>query len=228
MIKLWLAGASEASLQATLDLQDASPPRFKWVNEAEAHAAEMRIASEYGAHGIAEVEPLAFRAMPAPAFEIADKSFRFDFFEWSIAHCASRRLRAVLNLPAGVVEYRDVDVSGSAPSVYEMGYEAMQVLAFADPFDHDRTPGRIETIRAADGRTTEAWRPAGPVPGQPSQIFWRDDFVPPAPLFRVPGTAWTLATDELAARVMNAGITDLVFQDVEGDKAPGELTYRQR
>ncbi len=228
MPKLWLAGASEASLQATLDLQDASPPRFRWVNEAEAHAAEARIASEYGAHGTVEVEPLAFRAMPAPAFEIADPGFRFDFFEWSTASCASRRLRAVLDLSAGTMEYRDLDASRCPSSVQAIGYAAMQPLVFADPFDHERTPGRTIGIQAAGGRTTDAWRPAAPKPGQARAVFWRADFKPPAPLFRVPGTAWTLATDVLAARVMDAGITDLVFQDVEGDGAPREPTYRSR
>ena len=227
MPKLWLAGASAASLQATLDLQEASPPKFRWSNEGEARAARTRIAAEYHAHGTAEVEPLAFRAMPAPVFEITDPGFRFDYFECGMA-CASRRLRAVLDLPADAVDYREIEASRCSAEVRDMGYAAVQPLAFADPFDHDRTPGRTETAALADGRTMETWRPARPVPGRESTIAWRADFVAPAPLFRVLGTSWTLATEALAKRAMDAGITDLVFQDVEGTKAPGEIAYRQR
>ena len=227
MPKLWLAGASAASLQATLDLQDALPPRFRWSNEGEARAARKRIAAEYQAHGQAEIEALAFRAMPTPVFEITDPGFRFDYFECGIA-CASRRLRAVLNLPADVAEYRNIDSGRSPVGVREMGYAALQPLAFADPFDHERTPGRTETVGLAEGRTVEAWRPARPVPGQGRTIYWRAGFAAPAPLFRVLGTPWTLATEALAKRVMDAGVTDLVFQDVEGVKAPGELAYRRR
>lgn len=104
----------------------------------------------------------------------------------------------------------------------------MQPLVFTDPLDHDRTPGQIETVTAYDGSESAIWvRPKGPTADQPSPTFRRADFVPPAPLLRVPRTARTLATEELAARVMDAGIEDLAFQDVEGEGVPGDARYWQ-
>ncbi len=58
--------------------------------------------------------------------------------------------------------------------------------------------------------------PSHPGNAQPT-IAWSADFIPPAPLFQVPGTGWTLATDELADQVMRAGTDEVVFMDVTND-----------
>ena len=63
------------------------------------------------------------------------------------------------------------------------------------------------------------WRaPLHQQPGIPRLVnLWDPAFVAPAPLFRVPGISWSLATDALADRVMRAGISDVVFMDIEND-----------
>jgi hypothetical protein len=228
MPTLWIAIPSLDGAQHLQDLKDAHPPGFEFVNQGEVHVFRMNLAErEYPHHGDAEVEPLAFNGMPTPSFRIADRQFALDYFNVGVT-CASSRLRRVLGLGGDVVRYRDVDLGSSPLEVRARGYQVMQVVAFADPFDRDRTSGGTAEIVRPDGSTRREWRLAQPDPyGPPLHIHWRDDFVPPAPLFRVPGTPWTLATDALAAVVMKAGVTDVVFQDVVSDRSRQEIVLRQ-
>ena len=227
MTVLWLIGGSLQSMQYLQDLEDERPPRFEFVNHSDLHRHRMRIEGEYAHHSEAEREPLAFSGMPAPVFRVGDPAFALDYFDAGVA-CASPRLRRALALCGDSVRYRDVDMDESPPAVVARGYQAMNVTSFADPFDREQTSGGMADVTGPDGALRREWQIATPDPsGPPLKIRWRDDFVAPAPLFRVPGTAWTLATEGLAAAVMQAGIVDLVFQDVVSQRARHEAVFRQ-
>ena len=227
MPTLWIAVASSGSAQRLQDMEDAHPPGFEFTNQAEIHAFRLKLANkEYAHHGDDEIEPLSFNGMPVPSFNIADPKFAVDYFDVGVT-CVSSRLRRVLGLGDDVVRYRDIDLDGSAPEVRGRGYQAMQVVLFADPFDRERTSGGMMDVTRPDGSIQREWRLARPDPyGPPLHIQWLDGFVPPSPLFRVPDTPWTLATEALASSVMGAGITDLVFQDVTSERSRHELVFR--
>ncbi len=75
-----------------------------------------------------------------------------------------------------------------------------ELVNFADPVDLEHDPGNGHR-RAARRRLH--WQgmgltPRHPLGPPPLRIYWRDAFVPPAPLFRATGTPWMLATDALA------------------------------
>jgi hypothetical protein len=224
---LWKLSPSLESLKYFLDLEDEE--RFEFVNRDALFRHWDRFSgSEYDAYGDDERELLEFDAMPVPIFRIADSAFKLDYFGKSKIECASLHLRQALDLTKGVIRYRDIDTDQSPPAVRAQEYQAFQVVPVADPIDWSRTPGQLLEYQRADGSIRKQWILAipNPVDGSP-RVHWREDFVPPAPLFRVFRTHFVLATDALAERVMRAGITDLVFQDIISDRAQTELVLRQ-
>jgi hypothetical protein len=222
MTPLWNISPSFESAQHFFDLEDAEPPRFEFVNRG----ALVQHWDEYDAYGDDKGELLEFDAMPTPVFRIADPAFRPDYLEKSKIQCASLRLRQALDLTEAVIRYRDVNLDQSPPTVHAQEYQAFHVVHFADLIDWNRTPGQVLEHRRPDGSIRRQRYLAHPLDGQ--RTYWRDDFTPPAPLFRVFGTSWTLATDALADRVMRAGITDLVFVGIASDRAQtDEPVFRQ-
>jgi hypothetical protein len=73
-------------------------------------------------------------------------------------NCASSRLRRALGLTEAVISYRDIDLDGSPPAVLANGYQAFQLVNFADPVDWSRTPGMAVDVRRADGSIGKEWR----------------------------------------------------------------------
>lgn len=141
----------------------------------------------------------------------------------------SARLAEVLALGPDQAQYREADCSACAPAVRDMGYRALNLLAFANPLDRERTaPGQFVDLETPAGPTYVWVRPpVGPNTPLPS-IVWREDFVPPAPVFRMPGSGWTLATEELAGRMADAGFDDVAFLDLTGDGTGYDLADRTR
>jgi hypothetical protein len=228
MTLLWQISGAPASMEYLFGLEDEQPPRFELVNAVAFGDARRRVWSEYAAREDGERELMEFEGMTMPVYRIADAAFRLDFF-WHLGlQCASLRLRQALGLTDAVVRYRDIGVQEAPPAVRAQRYQALHVVPIGDPIDWSRTAGQSLEVPQPDGSTRERWfiRPPNPVE-PPNRIYWRDDFTPPAPLFRAVGTAAILATDALADRVMRAGITDLVFQDVTSDRAQTELVLRQ-
>lgn len=155
-----------------------------------------------------------------------DPTFSPDYLDMGL-RLVSARLRDVLALDPEQVSFEAVDTSACPAAMQRKGYEVLTPLLHADPFDHDRSTGdwRDEYEGPIDewspnAPTVRRWRLDPPDPGKPMRIRWRDDFVPPAPLFAAVGAHWFLATDELAVRVRAAGITDVEFQDLTIDYAP--------
>ncbi|MBC9032855.1 hypothetical protein IAG41_10670 [Sphingomonas sp. JC676] len=56
--------------------------------------------------------------------------------------------------------------------------------------------------------------------------YWRTDFVADAPLFRVVHSGAIVVDDALAGRVLAAGATGIVFQDVTSDRAQAGLVLK--
>jgi hypothetical protein len=210
------------------ELWNEKPPRFEIVNDMAIHEYKRRIYDEYSDHEESERELVLFRGIPKPVFRFGDPAFKLDYFDAGI-HCASSRLRRALGLTETAISYRDIDIDESPPAVRTNEYQAFHLINFADPVDWSRTPGVAVDVRRADGSTGREWRltPRHPLEPPPLRIYWRDDFVPPAPLFRATGTPWMLATDALADKVMRAGITDLAFLDITSDRAQTELVFRE-
>lgn len=156
-------------------------------------------------------------AMPTPKLRIAPKTFTYDHFVLGLP-MTSRRLRDALALAPEHAQHLDVDCADCPQKAQAMDYKALNVLAFANPLDRERTgPGRFVDVDTASGPTF-VWIGDEPGPNAPTpRIAWAPGFVPPAPLFRVPGTSWTLATEELADRVTRAGFLDVMFLDVTND-----------
>jgi hypothetical protein len=212
--------------QHFLDLEDEEPPRFEFVNRGALWQHWDRfLGSEYDACGDDERELLEFDTMPTPVFRIADPAFMPNYLQKGPLECISLRLRQALGLTEAVIRYRDVNLDQSPPAVRAQEYQAFQAVHFAHLIDWNRTPGQIVGHPRPDGSIRRQRYLAHPPDGP--RTYWRDDFTPPAPLFRVSGTPWTLATDALADRVMRAGITDLVFKDVTSDRAQTELVFWQ-
>jgi hypothetical protein len=225
MMPLWSFSLSFESAQHFMDLEDEEPPRFEFVNRGALWQHWDRFfGSEYDAFGDGERDLLEFDTMPTPVFRIADPAFMPNYFQKGRIECISLRLRQALGLTEDVIRYRDVNLDQSPPAVRAQEYQAFQAVHFADLIDWKRTPSRIVGPRP-DG-STRRQRYLDPKPDE-WRTYWRDDLTPPAPLFRVLGTPWTLVTDALADRVMRAGITDLIFMDMTSDRARAELMFRQ-
>ena len=216
MLMLWQVRASLESLQLVQDMVDAKPPTFEFVNRR----AMMKPLSLDGA--MADRDGRSDRI--TPIIRITSPDFALDYFDWGLS-CASARLRAALGDVGGCMRFRPLDVSGSSPAVVEQAYEVLEVTASADPIDETRTPGEVIDVPGLDGKVSKEWIIGLPAHGD--RVFWREDFVPPAPMFRVKGTPWVLATDALADRVMRAGIKDVVFQDLTSNRAQTEVVLRQ-
>lgn len=227
MTLLWLIGGALESMEYLFGLEDQRPPRFELANLLAVGHARRRVESECAGRDDAERALLEFEGMPMPVYRIADAAFKLDFFWHAGLQCASLRLRRALGLTDAVIRYRDVDIQ-SSPAVRAQQYQVLHVVPLGDPIDWSKTAGQTLEVRRPDGSIRKRWFLAAPNPvGPPNRIYWRDDFTPPAPLFRAVGTPWTLATERLADRVMRAGITDLVFQDVTSDRAQTEIVLRR-
>ena len=228
MTRLWHVCGSIESLQYFLALEEQE--RFDLVNfEALGqHWRRFLFGRKFDSYDDAERELLEFDTMPVPVFRIVDPAFRLDYWRKGRIYLASSRLRQAFDLTDTVIRYRDIDLDQSPSAVRAQKYQAFQVVPFADPIDWSRTAGHWLDVARPDGSISKRWFIVPPNPvGPPNRICWRQDFTPPAQLFRAAGTQFMLATDALADRVMRAGITDLMFQDLTSDLAQTELVLRQ-
>lgn len=224
---LWLVSGSLQRMQYLLDMEHDQPPRFELVNLDAIHEHRRRVDNEYLGDNEAERAMLEFSGMPVPVFRITDSAFALDYFSAGIP-CASLRLREALDLTDSVIRYRDIDLDGSPPALRAHHYQMFHTVTYADPIDWDRTPAQSLAFTRPDGSIRRMRLLPPPNPAEPSaRIYWRTDFVPPAPLFHVAGTAWTMATDALAERVMRARITDVMFQDIASERGQTEFVIRQ-
>lgn len=217
--KLWWMIPTIASQERVDKLATRKKPQVGFVNDDELH--EFR----HGSPGtLPEARPDGiflpvenWSAMPTPRLFVRTSDFQPNYF-WLGLKLVSDHLARTVALGPEQVQYIEADCSECPTSVQDMGYKAINVLACANPIDRERSgPGRFVDIETPGGPTyayvSNRQSPFDPV----DRIYWREDFVPPAPLFCVPNSGWLLATEELAERVTRAGIDDVAFLDVTND-----------
>lgn len=227
---LWGFSPSLAAAERASALAMERPPAFEWVNRWDFcdFADSIQDAADPQDLPLGQVAPVDLSDAPTPRWRCSAPDFAPDLiFEGELF--ASRALRDALALDDRTVRYLPVDCTECPPAMRAADYRLMNLLAFANPIDRDRTsPRGFTDVTLADGNTTFVWTAPPWQPGQPTPCLqWRAGFVSPAPLFRVPGSAMTLATDELADRVMRAGRDDIAFMDMTNDGTRTEgLVYR--
>lgn len=219
-IQLWEFTPSIAATEHVYRLYDAKPRAFEVINEAEVFRfiRSQAEALDRENPSLVDVTSLELSDMPRPRFRITDPGFANNVISMGLTYI-SARLARTLDLGGDAVQYVDVDCSACPAPVQAMGYKVMNLRAFGNPMDRQRMPGEFTEVAMPDGGITHVWRYDGPRPpsAPPLPVWWRQDFVAPAPLFRVPGGGWTLATDDLAEKVMRAGFPDVAFIDVTND-----------
>ena len=163
-----------------------------------------------------------------PVLEIPDESFGLDFFEDG-GLFVSRRLVDALALPARVASLMEADTTRCPEEVRALGYRLLTIEVEGDPVDPQRSDGGMVDVLTDDGDIVSHWGMQLPQPNRPApQVTWREGYRPPADLFRIAGTGWNGATDELAARVLAAGLTGMNFVDVVATAAIGEMVIKGR
>lgn len=224
---IWWVSTSLAAGEAYEAAELAVPPTLTWLNLAQLRSNYARVLEESLSREFWLGPASAFLSMPTPIIEITDPTWRVDYFGFQVYTFISNRLRQAFAVGPDVVRYRDVDSSPSVPEVQALGYCAFDVLPFGNPFDPAKTPGDVRDLRQPDGSIKSEWvldymnrLQRGP------EIYFRDDFIAPAPIFRGLGTFWVFATDEFADRIMRAGITDMAFRDITGPIEPQQDRIR--
>lgn len=169
-----------------------------------------RTASPFG-----QVRGVDLSSLPRPRLRCDETSFAPDLILWGELF-ASARLVEALALEPSSVQLIDVDCGHCPPAMKAAGYQLLNLLAFANPMDVERSePADFFPFRNGDGGEDHVWLFEGAGLGGPtSRIVWRDGFTPPASLFRVPGRPWALATERLAADVAAGGFQDVAFYDL--------------
>ena len=175
---------------------------------------------EYADHEMWDILTLTFSRVPIPRLRVTDPTFDVNIMEIGGFRFASARLRRVLDLDDRTIRYRPVDASLSVPEVQALDYAAFNVTPIGNPFDPDRMKGEVRPARQLDGSLKDDWVLDNEWLLKGAEVYFRADFVPPAPLFRATGSQWIFATDDLAERVMRAGIDDVLFQDITGPIHP--------
>lgn len=217
----WMVATNIRAHERYDDLERASPPGFSMLNEAGITAAYQVVWEQYHDHEFWEIPNLTFSRIPTPRIRITDPTFDVDMFSYGDFTFVSRKLRRVIGNVSAFARFRSVDMEASVPAVQAIDYEMFEVSQFGNPFDPTRMAGDVRPVRQPDGSLRDEWVMDwfGRVEKSPD-VYFRDDFVAPAPMFRGLGSYWTFATDELADRVQRAGIDDVLFLDITGPALP--------
>ena len=228
--RLWLLTPTVDSLSAVASLQDATPTALQVANGDELRTLVEPIETADPDAGL----PRMLHDAPALRLVTTDPGLVFDYIDFGY-RLVSARLRAAMELRADDAQLLGVDTSECPPAVRDKDYRWLHLTHVADPFDREQSDGDYADIYVGppqawrpDAPTVRRWRLATPGPGRPIRIRWREDFIPPVPLFQAAGVPWTLATDALAERIRAAGITDVQLQDVtqNGEPAPYLIVHQ--
>ena len=223
--RLWTMNESLESSERHFRIVELHPSRSLIINRDEISdylrdAAERDPGASYD-----EIEFRSLSRVPTPVLLIGDPAYAPPLFFEGFNY-VSRRLREVLGLPADVVHCQEVDASGCVELARSAGYTTFQALHVADPIDRERSDGDwVDTIER-DGSPGRMWMPTGGPTRPAPRIVIRPDFVPPAPVFRQPSGGAPVVTDEVAERVLRAGLTDIMFIEVGQERGQTEIVCK--
>jgi hypothetical protein len=224
--RFWCISYSDAVAEYVDRLCDEDPPELKFINNIDVREYVDSLGSVAGGYRRYDVISTDLSGMPRPRLRITDPNFSVDMFNQGLDF-VSARFAQFLNLNDSEVQYIEADCGQCPASVQAMGYRVLNPRAFANPMDRQRMAGVFIDVALPSGGSTYVWSPDPPRPGWPGPpTYWREDFVPPAPLFKIPGM-WTAVTDALADRIMRAGFQDLMFIDYAADTGGGGRVRRQ-
>lgn len=213
------------SAQQRYDLSLRVPPAFAILNRADLldHAAQVR----GGEHGVSEpgTGAAAWLTRPVPQLLIDDPAFAPNYFHEGQIY-VSRAFREAAGLPAAAVAFGPVDTSRCSNLAKSRDYRTLDVLSSSDPVDQVRSDGEWVPWIDDHGEIAQRWELSGG-PLRPSpRVAFRLDFVPPAPIFHTDQLG-LLVSDDVADRMMRAGLDDVVFVQVEGERGRTEIIYRR-
>ena len=200
-----------------LRLSKAKPPRFRIRNKDELHDA-FAAGPAFVGPGPAEIRPLS--SCPVPVFEVTAEDYHPsivllgpDFY--------SRALREALDLPPDQVQYLPVDTTRCVEPFRAQDYRLAHVLAVGDVLDLPASGYEFSTGLGWDGTPEEAWRPRQlpptalePIRYAPLTFVLREDVNVPSPLFVSRWSGHLMISDELAQKILDAGLDDVQFQDI--------------
>lgn len=202
----WEMTGGIRSMDRLVELELAVPPRFSVLNRFDLATAP------------ADRRPIPRLLLTEPEFA-PDLIFSGFLF-------ASARLRAILELAEEDIRYTPIELIKSSAAAIQADYHLFEPLKVGDPVDSVRSQGEYVDMLDSDGRPVREWQRLPGGPGGPSGLLhWREDFVPPAPVFRCDALLVTLATEEVARRVMRRSL-DVAFVDVTGQGSRTELVLR--
>ena len=231
-MKLWrvtIAPAAVPVLERAIYKDVRGRPSLNLLNYGDFVDNFARIEREFAEHDTWERGLLRFKTEPTNILLIDEPTFDLDYFSVRNEY-ASAKLRRVLALSQDEIAYRAIDCSRCTAAISGLDYNAFIPLKLANPFDPLRMAGHVRPVRQEDGSMQEEWRveqPSDPLNPPVTVIYFQPDFRPPAPLFRVKDMPWcSVVTEELADRVTRAGITGIVFQEIEGERAARQAIYR--
>jgi len=135
------------------------------------------------------------------------EDFDVDYFQWGGYAFASERMRQALALDPSEILYFDVDDSQSAPLPRSKAYKMMLPLVYEDILDTKQSVYWFNELPEAD----RMW------PDDIYKLVLRQDAAPKHDLFYDKFFAmFLLCSDQLAARLLEAGCTGLEFTDPRG------------
>ncbi len=207
--QFWWMRAESTNADKILRLERSKPPKFSFVNRQEIFDAFLK----EGAFGKRSNRPA--QQAPQAIFKVSSDSVTPSIL-WGSLSFFSTSLREALGLEKDCVQYLDVDASQCHPNFKAMDYKLAHFLQRGDAVDLEASDFEFYSQSAPDGSLEEGWRPNREMQLKrlPIKIIFKENFVPPAPLFIQNRHEMLLATDELASRVLNSGITDVTFQDI--------------
>lgn len=226
--KLWLMVSDFGVSQRMLDIQHGSKkPTLKLPNFDKLAEEAEKPKTSIGAADKRDTKRSKLVLSEPLALELTEPGFAPDFLELGFP-LVSEELRDAIGLDEPTIQWLDVDASGSTQAVIDKNYRIMRVLSAAKAVDTVRSDGETREIADASGDgVVSIWVHATSGPHQPpSAFFWLPDFTPPTPVFYESLKQVVLFTDEVAARVIAAGIDDVIFIDLENDGSQADLKTR--
>lgn len=209
-LALWSMNESLESAEEHFRIADRHPSRSLIINRDRISDALQNEAERDSAATLAEVELRLLSRTPTPTLVIGEPTFVPHLFLEGFNY-VSRRLRDILDLPLGVVHCQPVDATRCVEPARTAGYTTFQPVHVADPIDQEQSDGEwVDTIER-DGSLGRMWMPMGGPTHPAPRIVLRAGFRPPAPVFRQPDGGPPIVTDEIAERVLRAGIADIMF-----------------